>query len=217
MKLGDVRLSSLDRQASSSTQPQENQCSSPRSSGPTSRLRPDPETWRSPASRPTAATCGPVRLCGDRRQQSGWRTLHRRCGRQGRHCDSDEQGRGGCRRGRYSGVARRRAAPRAGTDGGALLRTAQPQTVVAVTGTSGKTSVADFTRQIYAALGHNSASLGTIGLVKTRRCHLRLADDARSGLAAQDAGGAGRPRASRTWRSKPPRTGSISIASTACC
>ena len=42
----------------------------------------------------------------------------------------------------------------------------QPQTVVAVTGTSGKTSVADFTRQIYAALGHKSASLGTIGLVK---------------------------------------------------
>ena len=43
----------------------------------------------------------------------------------------------------------------------------QPQTVVAVTGTSGKTSVADFTRQIFAALGHNSASLGTIGLVKS--------------------------------------------------
>ena len=42
----------------------------------------------------------------------------------------------------------------------------QPQTVVAVTGTSGKTSVADFTRQIYAALGHKSASLGTIGLIK---------------------------------------------------
>jgi UDP-N-acetylmuramoyl-L-alanyl-D-glutamate--2,6-diaminopimelate ligase len=42
----------------------------------------------------------------------------------------------------------------------------QPQTAVAVTGTSGKTSVADFTRQIYAALGHNSASLGTIGLIK---------------------------------------------------
>ena len=43
----------------------------------------------------------------------------------------------------------------------------QPQTVVAVTGTSGKTSVADFTRQIYASLGHKSASLGTIGLVKS--------------------------------------------------
>jgi len=42
----------------------------------------------------------------------------------------------------------------------------QPQTVVAVTGTSGKTSVADFSRQIYAALGHQSASLGTIGVIK---------------------------------------------------
>jgi UDP-N-acetylmuramoyl-L-alanyl-D-glutamate--2,6-diaminopimelate ligase len=43
---------------------------------------------------------------------------------------------------------------------------AQPETVVAVTGTSGKTSVADFARQIFAALGHKAASLGTIGLVK---------------------------------------------------
>ncbi len=42
---------------------------------------------------------------------------------------------------------------------------AQPETVVAVTGTSGKTSVADFARQIFAALGHEAASLGTIGLV----------------------------------------------------
>ena len=42
---------------------------------------------------------------------------------------------------------------------------AQPGTVVAVTGTSGKTSVADFTRQIFAALGHKAASLGTLGLM----------------------------------------------------
>lgn len=42
----------------------------------------------------------------------------------------------------------------------------QPQTIVAVTGTSGKTSVAEFTRQIFAACGHASASLGTIGVVK---------------------------------------------------
>ena len=42
----------------------------------------------------------------------------------------------------------------------------QPSTVVAVTGTSGKTSVADFARQIYASVGHKSASLGTIGLIK---------------------------------------------------
>jgi UDP-N-acetylmuramoyl-L-alanyl-D-glutamate--2,6-diaminopimelate ligase len=42
---------------------------------------------------------------------------------------------------------------------------AQPATAVAVTGTSGKTSVADFARQIFAALGHRAASLGTVGLV----------------------------------------------------
>jgi len=42
----------------------------------------------------------------------------------------------------------------------------QPRVAVAVTGTSGKTSVAEFTRQIFASLGHKSASLGTIGIVK---------------------------------------------------
>ncbi len=43
---------------------------------------------------------------------------------------------------------------------------AQPTTVVAVTGTSGKSSVAEFTRQIFAACGHRAASLGTIGVIK---------------------------------------------------
>ena len=47
------------------------------------------------------------------------------------------------------------------------LYPAQPATTVAVTGTSGKTSVAEFARQIFAALGYQSASLGTIGLVKS--------------------------------------------------
>ncbi len=42
----------------------------------------------------------------------------------------------------------------------------QPLTVVAVTGTSGKTSVAEFTRQIFQHLGRQAASLGTIGVVK---------------------------------------------------
>jgi UDP-N-acetylmuramoyl-L-alanyl-D-glutamate--2,6-diaminopimelate ligase len=42
----------------------------------------------------------------------------------------------------------------------------QPQCAVAVTGTSGKTSVADFTRQIFAYLGRQAASLGTIGIMK---------------------------------------------------
>jgi UDP-N-acetylmuramoyl-L-alanyl-D-glutamate--2,6-diaminopimelate ligase len=40
----------------------------------------------------------------------------------------------------------------------------QPQTIVAVTGTSGKTSVASFVRQIWARLGHEAASIGTVGL-----------------------------------------------------
>ena len=41
----------------------------------------------------------------------------------------------------------------------------QPPVITAVTGTSGKTSVAAFTRQIWATLGHPAASLGTIGIV----------------------------------------------------
>jgi UDP-N-acetylmuramoyl-L-alanyl-D-glutamate--2,6-diaminopimelate ligase len=45
----------------------------------------------------------------------------------------------------------------------------QPATIAAVTGTSGKTSVAAFTRQIWERLGHASASIGTIGLVSPRR------------------------------------------------
>jgi MurE/MurF fusion protein len=42
----------------------------------------------------------------------------------------------------------------------------QPETAVAVTGTSGKTSVVEFTRQIFAASGAQAASVGTIGIVK---------------------------------------------------
>jgi UDP-N-acetylmuramoyl-L-alanyl-D-glutamate--2,6-diaminopimelate ligase len=41
----------------------------------------------------------------------------------------------------------------------------QPRTVVAVTGTNGKTSVAEFTRQLWAGLGEKAASLGTLGVV----------------------------------------------------
>ncbi len=44
----------------------------------------------------------------------------------------------------------------------------QPQTIAAVTGTSGKTSVASFTRQIWTALGHNAASIGTIGVTTAK-------------------------------------------------
>ena len=41
----------------------------------------------------------------------------------------------------------------------------KPQTIAAVTGTNGKTSVAHFTREIWSALGRPAASLGTLGLV----------------------------------------------------
>jgi UDP-N-acetylmuramoyl-L-alanyl-D-glutamate--2,6-diaminopimelate ligase len=45
----------------------------------------------------------------------------------------------------------------------------QPGITAAVTGTSGKTSVASFTREIWQRLGHASASIGTIGLVSPKR------------------------------------------------
>jgi UDP-N-acetylmuramoyl-L-alanyl-D-glutamate--2,6-diaminopimelate ligase len=44
----------------------------------------------------------------------------------------------------------------------------QPKVIAAVTGTSGKTSVAAFTRQIWQALGNEAASIGTIGLVTSK-------------------------------------------------
>lgn len=47
----------------------------------------------------------------------------------------------------------------------------QPKTIVAVTGTSGKTSVVAFLRQIWAALGHEAASLGTVGVVDSKGAH----------------------------------------------
>ena len=71
----------------------------------------------------------------------------------------------------------------------------QPKTIAAVTGTSGKTSVAAFTRQIWQRLGHASASIGTIGLVSPKRTvygslttpdpialHMQLDEIAREGV-----------------------------------
>jgi UDP-N-acetylmuramoyl-L-alanyl-D-glutamate--2,6-diaminopimelate ligase len=46
---------------------------------------------------------------------------------------------------------------------------AQPDHVCAVTGTSGKSSVAEFARQIWTAMGHAAASLGTLGIVAPGR------------------------------------------------
>ncbi|UNK39233.1 UDP-N-acetylmuramoyl-L-alanyl-D-glutamate--2,6-diaminopimelate ligase [Shinella sp. H4-D48] len=45
----------------------------------------------------------------------------------------------------------------------------QPETMVAVTGTAGKTSVASFTRQIWAHAGHAAAMIGTTGVVAPGR------------------------------------------------
>ncbi len=72
---------------------------------------------------------------------------------------------------------------------------AQPETVVACTGTSGKTSVASFTQQIWRALGYKAASIGTLGLTPPRpgapkslttpdpvELHACLADLARDGV-----------------------------------
>ncbi|MFO1172784.1 MAG: UDP-N-acetylmuramoyl-L-alanyl-D-glutamate--2,6-diaminopimelate ligase [Hyphomicrobiaceae bacterium] len=48
----------------------------------------------------------------------------------------------------------------------ARFHVGQPEIITAVTGTSGKTSVATFVRQIWSRSGHKAASLGTIGLVR---------------------------------------------------
>jgi UDP-N-acetylmuramoyl-L-alanyl-D-glutamate--2,6-diaminopimelate ligase len=45
---------------------------------------------------------------------------------------------------------------------------AQPTTCIAVTGTNGKTSVANFCRQMFATAGRTSASMGTLGLTVSR-------------------------------------------------
>jgi UDP-N-acetylmuramoyl-L-alanyl-D-glutamate--2,6-diaminopimelate ligase len=45
----------------------------------------------------------------------------------------------------------------------------KPAVIAGVTGTSGKTSVVAFTRQIWQRLGHAAASIGTIGLVSPKR------------------------------------------------
>jgi UDP-N-acetylmuramoyl-L-alanyl-D-glutamate--2,6-diaminopimelate ligase len=50
----------------------------------------------------------------------------------------------------------------------ARLYPRQPATIAAVTGTSGKTSVAAFTREIWTALGYPAASIGTVGVVSPK-------------------------------------------------
>ncbi len=47
----------------------------------------------------------------------------------------------------------------------AVLAGPQPNTVVAVTGTNGKTSTVEFLRQVWSAGGQKAASLGTLGVI----------------------------------------------------
>lgn len=63
----------------------------------------------------------------------------------------------------------------------------QPQTCVAVTGTNGKTSVANFCRQMFAGAGHVSASMGTLGVTvsKPGEADLQVTPP---GLTTPDAG-----------------------------
>ena len=52
-----------------------------------------------------------------------------------------------------------------------------PPYISAVTGTNGKTSIADFTRQLMRHLGYSSASIGTIGVVSDAAGKHRNPDD----------------------------------------
>ena len=54
-----------------------------------------------------------------------------------------------------------------------------PETVVAVTGTNGKTSTVEMTRQIWRMLGHRSASIGTLGVTTS-------SDQVTTGLTTPD-------------------------------
>ena len=47
----------------------------------------------------------------------------------------------------------------------AVLAGARPETVVAVTGTNGKTSTVEFLRQFWTLAGHRAASIGTLGVI----------------------------------------------------
>lgn len=84
----------------------------------------------------------------------------------------------------------------------AALANAQPETVIAVTGTNGKTSTVDFLRQLWTLAGRRAAALGTLGVIAEGfppgpglttpdpvRLHAILAELARAGfgLAAMEA------------------------------
>lgn len=66
----------------------------------------------------------------------------------------------------FDGVAIEVEEPRlALAQASARFYTAQPATIVAITGTNGKSSTVDFLRQIWASSGLKAASLGTLGAI----------------------------------------------------
>ena len=110
---------------------------------------------------------------------------------------------------------RRQSAPRLRA-GGVAFYPRRPQTIVAVTGTNGKSSTVDFLRQIWAHAGKRAASLGTLGAIWADRRHRSRPHHRRSGRRARDAARARRRRRdARGDGSVEPRASS-SIASTAC-
>ena len=79
----------------------------------------------------------------------------------------------------------------------------QPATMVAVTGTSGKTSVASFTRQIWEQAGHRRRQHRHHRRRRARPQRLRLAHHARSGRTAQAS------HRTRRCRRHPRRDGGL--------
>lgn len=74
----------------------------------------------------------------------------------------------------------------------AALAGPQPPIIAAVTGTAGKTSVAEFTRQIFASAGHKAVSLGTLGVRGAVEVHGGLTTPDPVALAGELADLAGR-------------------------
>ncbi len=153
------------------------------------------------------AGCGEIEISGitadSREVRPGWLFA----ALPGAKADGDALRAGGSRQGRGRHPRQARAPRSPVPEGVAVLRAAeprralalmaarfypgQPETIVAVTGTSGKTSVADFARQIFAQLGRKAASLGTIGLVKPDGSVYGGLTTPDPISAAQDAGRAG--------------------------
>ena len=142
---------------------------------------------RWPCRRQPRRAAGRCVLCARRQPRPTARDLSRRRIASGAVAVVGEQ--------RRSTVARRAVRRCCAIRGRRLARAAarfyprQPPTIAAVTGTSGKTSVAAFTRQIWEQLGYAAAEHRHHRRRGATPQRLWLADDARSGRAASDARG----------------------------